>query len=82
MIHVLWECPATMDVWGCSKHIFQKGVTESRNFLQLAESMMARCGKDEVVTFVRLARKLWHRRNLWVHERRFTHPTVLVQETQ
>jgi hypothetical protein len=70
VIHVLWECSAARDVWGDSDRCFQKSTIDCNSFLQLAETMMARCGTDEIISFVRIARKLWHRRNEWIHEKK------------
>jgi ribonuclease HI len=82
VIHVLWECSAAKDVWGDNDRCFQKRTTEYNSFLQLAESMMVQCGLNERASFVRMARKLWQRRNAWVHENRFGHPASIIQEVR
>lgn len=80
--HVLWECIATKDVWGASKIFFQKSCFSSHDFLQVAEHFFHKCDRETLQMFVITARKIWFRRNTWLHEGKFEHPNMLVQSAQ
>jgi hypothetical protein len=73
--HVLWSCPAARDTWGVGNRIFQKTVVEGTYFVQVAETFLTKGTKEEAVLFVRIARRLWFRRNDLVFNGKFTHPT-------
>ncbi|XP_059429127.1 uncharacterized protein LOC132162934 [Corylus avellana] len=53
--------------------------TEGMSFRQIVESVFNKCGKDEVRLFAGTARRIWLRRNDYVHGGLFTHPTALLQ---
>jgi hypothetical protein len=42
--------------------------------------MFRQCDEEELRLFVRIARRVWFRRNEVVHGGSFTHPTILVQQ--
>jgi hypothetical protein len=68
VLHALWSCPAATDVWGCSKMVFQKCNCDDTDFLTLAELFSLKCGKENWVLFLQLARQIWMTRNKWVHD--------------
>ena len=70
-----------MDVWGCSKIVFQKCVTKSNDFLHVAKHILSICGKEDSVLFIQLAHQIWMWRNNWVYQGNFINPNVLMQET-
>jgi hypothetical protein len=55
------------DVWGASDKVFQKSSLQEPDFLSLAEKILQNHGVDVFTTFVGLARKIWLRRNEFVH---------------
>jgi hypothetical protein len=80
LIHVLWECPTAVDVWGaCCKKI-QKCSFLGNGFLDIFEQFLFRCSHEEVSLFAILAKKLWARRNAVLHGGEFSHPNLLVQQ--
>jgi ribonuclease HI len=79
-LHILWECPSAVDVWGASQMIFQKACSMETDFFNLAENLFLRCKKEEFRVFVAISRKLWFRRNSMIHEGKFSHPNEVVRE--
>ena len=47
ILHVLWECGATQDVWASSVIRFQKFGTEQVDFRQLVASLMPKLSLEE-----------------------------------
>ena len=78
VVHALWACLAASDVWGSSKRVSQKCEQEGRNFMQIAELIFWRGGMEVLTIFVNLARRVWLRRNKWIHEGVFTSPSVIL----
>ena len=59
---------------------FLKSSIEGTDFRQVMEEMCNTCSEDELRFFTSMARKLWFRRNEYIHGGSFTHPTTLVQQ--
>jgi hypothetical protein len=78
--HVLWDCPAAMDVWGGCVRKFQKIHVQGTDFRDVWEALIQRCNGEELAFSAILARNIWHRRNVVVHGGSFSHPAVLIQE--
>jgi hypothetical protein len=60
---------------------FQKYTSGASTLCQLVEDIFKNCDDEETCFFVRLARRLWFRRNEVVHCGSFTHPNSIVQQT-
>jgi hypothetical protein len=71
-----------MDVWGSSNRLFQKTVVEDPDFFKVAEICFEKGSEEEKLMFVRLARKIWFRRNNFVFNGLFLHPNEVVQEVK
>ena len=82
VFHVFWGCPAAMDVWGSSKRMFQKCSIVGGSFMQTAENVFSRSSVEKFRLFVQLVRRLWFRRNKWVHEGVFTNPNIIIRKTE
>jgi hypothetical protein len=54
--------------------IFQKSNGDTPDFLQLAEGFFQSCEGSNLELFIATTRGIWFRRNMWVHEERFSHP--------
>jgi hypothetical protein len=81
--HILWECTSSSDVWGASLQRFQKSSCLAfKNFQQIAESIFQEGMKEEFEIFCITGRKIWLRRNEWIHEGAFTHPNTLALGAQ
>jgi hypothetical protein len=78
--HVLWECPATIDVWGACGKGLQKRHERAGSFREIFQTLMERCTKDELAISVLVAKKIWARRNRVIHGGDFQHPNHLVCE--
>jgi hypothetical protein len=81
MVHALWACLATSDVWGSSNKMFQKYEQEGMNFMQIAEHMLRKGGVEVLTIFVNLSCQIWVHRNKWVHEGFFTSPNVILKKS-
>lgn len=77
-IHILWHCSSAQDVWSEGRAKFQKRSFHGLDFLQVAEDMLSKCGIDEFQLFVGIARRIWLRRNVVIHEGTFLHPNDVV----
>jgi len=51
ILHVLWECGATQDVWVGSAIRFQKFGTELEDFRQLVAGLMLKLSLEELNLF-------------------------------
>ena len=80
LVHVLWECPSAVDVWGACCGKIQKCSFLGNGFLDILEQSLNRCSHEDVNLFAILAKKLWARRNAVLHGGEFTHPNLLVQQ--
>jgi ribonuclease HI len=81
--HILWECSSSSDVWGTSlRRLQKKSCSAFKNFQQMAESIFQEGTKEEFEIFCVTARKIWLRRNEWIHEGAFTHPNTLALGAQ
>jgi hypothetical protein len=78
VVHVAWACPVASDVWGESRIRLQKSVNGEYNFTQVFMDVISRCENEEVELFAVLARRLWLRRNDYVHGGSLTHPSQVV----
>jgi hypothetical protein len=67
--HVLWDCPAAMDVWGVCDQKFHKAQFQGSEFRDVWEALIQCCNGEELAFSAILARNIWHRRNSVVHGR-------------
>ena len=44
--HIVWDCPAAIDVWGCSRRSLQKSSCGGQDFSQLLLNISARCDQS------------------------------------
>jgi hypothetical protein len=80
--HVCWNCPAANDVWGGCKIKLQKCSTGIDDFRQLFREVIQRCEKEDVELFAVVARRLWLRRNDFIHGGNFTHPAHVLIDSE
>jgi ribonuclease HI len=78
--HNIWECPAASDVWGEAPIKLQKSTCSGGNFRQILSGINSRCATEEVELFAIIARRIWQRRNEFMHGGEFRHPTQMVRE--
>jgi ribonuclease HI len=80
-LHILWQCPSAMDVWAGGDIIFQKSAFTGTEFRQVVEYMMEKCNPDAMRQFVGMARRIWLRRNEYIHGSMLSHPKLIVEQT-
>lgn len=78
--HILWQCPAILDVWDMEGVKFQKSNFTGPRFLQVVECMFRKCDNEEMTLFAGLARCIWLRRNDVLHRGIFSHPQVILSQ--
>jgi hypothetical protein len=80
--HILWQCISARDVCGSGSVIFQKSYYSELDFLHVTEDMIIKCTTLEFQHFVGVARRLWIRRNNFIHDGSFLHPTTVLQQVK
>ena len=75
MLHVLWECGATQDVWAGNAIRFQKFGTMQVDFRQLVARLMLRLSHEELDLFWVICWQIWLQRNSVLHGGAFQHPS-------
>ena len=67
VLHVLWSCGATHDVWaGCLGRL-QKSCSEQNDFLQLVTGLMVKLSSKEWNLFWVICWQIWNQRNSVIH---------------
>ena len=79
--HILWQCPAAMDVWSLGSVKIHKCSFAGPSFRQVVVGIMQKCEAEDVVLFVGLVRRIWMRMNDLVFGGLFASPQVLLQTT-
>ena len=77
VIHAIWDCSATQDVWAGSSARIQKCGGEMDDFLQLFQFMMSKLSLEEFETFLVQSWLIWHCRNALLHGGAMQHPGQL-----
>lgn len=81
-MHILWECPSSVDMWGACARSIQKSVGSYTSFLEVVDAMITRCSKEELNIFALTTKKIWAKRNDVVHGGDFQHPNRIVIEAR
>jgi hypothetical protein len=81
-IHLLWNCPSAMDVWGASCKKLMKSTLKGPRFINVVEEVLQNGNEEETKLFVGLARKLWLRRNEILHGGRFCGPDAMIEQVK
>ncbi|XP_038713397.1 uncharacterized protein LOC120007267 [Tripterygium wilfordii] len=81
ILHALWECPAAKDVFCASTKKLQKMEGDfSGSFTQFwGMSTMVLSQRDQAILAITM-RCIWHRRNKFIHDNVFIHPTQIAQQ--
>ena len=45
-LHILWECPSTVDVWGICAISIQKATGAFSSFIEVVDAMINRCSRE------------------------------------
>jgi hypothetical protein len=80
VLHILWLCPSTQDVWGCCPMRLQKTCATGTYFNSIWEVMQERCREEELSLMAILARNIWLHRNTVIHEEVFKHPSAMLKD--
>ncbi|XP_040998224.1 uncharacterized protein LOC121244278 [Juglans microcarpa x Juglans regia] len=79
VIHILWSCPSSVDVWAKPSSPVHKCATEEVDFLELWSKLMNRLQKGEMEWVATIMHRIWLRRNKVVFENQFYNPSKLLQ---
>ena len=79
VVHVLWECGVTQDIWAGCRGILQKRVCDQVDFSQLMEDMRDRLSREELELFWVQCWLIWNQRNTVVHGGMIQHPSGLTK---
>jgi len=79
VMHILWECPSTMDVWGSLGSNMQKCSSVGTTFDALLVFMFERGSIAEVELNAEIARRIWFRHNTVFHGGDFLPPTLVLK---
>jgi hypothetical protein len=80
VLHIIWSCPSSKDVWGGGLIKLQKSGGEGNCFKGVFGAILEKCTNEEIELFAVLARKKWLRRNSVIHGECFTHPSQLLRD--
>jgi len=80
VLHALWSCPASQDVWSGGPIIFQKRCSWGKNLMEVLTSLHDYCKWEDLALWAVIARTIWFRRNSVVHNGSFTHPNLVYME--
>lgn len=79
---ILWVCPSTRDVWSVVSGKISKTSSENLDFMSIMEKLLNRLSEEEMTLATIIARQLWLRRNVFVHEGKFSSPQVVYRKAQ
>jgi ribonuclease HI len=82
VVHILWACPSSQDVWGSCGWGIQKRSSSAVDFKRLVEDMNDILSKEDLGLFAVTAKGIWKRRNMCVHGGVFIHPNSIVMAAQ
>jgi len=82
VLHAMWSCRATQDVWDSGPLIFQKSSFIGISFQQLLSFFSNRPGRDDLNLMAILSQRIWFRRNKLVFDDVLLHPSTVVQEAK
>jgi hypothetical protein len=71
VMHIIWSCPASVDVWGVGPRCLQKIGGVGICFPDLFEDIRRRCDISELELFAVTAWRIWLRRNSVIHGEQF-----------
>jgi len=81
-IHAVWLCVAAKSVWSeCSPRI-HKCVSDASDFLTLFGILEERLEREELEFAAMVTQRIWFRRNRFVFDGIFTHPSSLIKSAK
>jgi hypothetical protein len=82
VLHIIWRCPSSRDVWGGGQIKLQKCGGMWICFPSVFGAILGKCIAEDIELFAVLARRIWLRRNSIIHGECFTHPAQLLLDAQ
>ncbi|KAF5481319.1 hypothetical protein F2P56_001980 [Juglans regia] len=82
MMHVLWHCPATRDVWAESLRASQKWCVNEAGLLKLWEDLSGKLDKNELEEVAFIMRGVWMRMNKFIFENEFSILSSVIRTTK
>ncbi|KAF5444675.1 hypothetical protein F2P56_033791 [Juglans regia] len=81
VVHVLWSCPASTDVWSERGSPVQKWNSDGGGFEVLWLEMVRKLSQTDLERVVAIMHSIWFRRNAWVFESSFSSPKSVIKTT-
>jgi hypothetical protein len=72
IIHTLWNCSSSQDVWGCASIIFQKCPSMFTGMVDLVSFLFSKLNDEFLSLTMAVFRSIWLRRNKMVFEEQFS----------
>ncbi|XP_041027010.1 uncharacterized protein LOC121267230 [Juglans microcarpa x Juglans regia] len=80
VVHVLWSCPASTDVWAERGSPVHKWNSNGGGFEELWQEMVRKLRQSELERVVAIMHSIWYRRNAWVFESSFSSPKSVIKK--
>ena len=74
VIHAIWECLVSQDVWVGNSTVMQKFTTNCNDFMQLFEALMNSLDAAGMELLLAQAWTVWNQRNMMVHGEQMKDP--------
>jgi hypothetical protein len=81
ILHILWQCQSSRDVWSLGNRSVQKSSTYGESFREVLEDLFQKCSPSDMVQVAGLIRRIWLRRNEVVFGGIMSSPQSLLQRT-
>jgi hypothetical protein len=81
LLHILWQCQSSRDVWSLGNRSVQKSNTYGESFWEVLEDLFQKCCQNDMVQVAGLIRRIWLRRNEVVFRGLISSPQSLLQRT-
>lgn len=82
VIHVLWSCPAAVDVWESKNNSLSKWSNFTLSFQPLSKQMVEKLSSQDMELYAILFRQIWARRNLVIFKDKFKRPANVIQKAR
>ena len=82
VLHILWQCPLTRNVWALVKGKLQKCDSSARTFFSLAQNLKERLSYKEFKLWTMVAWSIWNARNRIYFEASQTPPHAILKSVE
>ena len=82
VLHILWQCPLTRNVWALVKGKLQKCESSARTFFSLAQNLKERLSYKEFELWTMVAWSIWNARNRFYFEASQIPPHAILKSVE